>query len=62
MKESEADPSVLEVKYEELQGHDTVEVDLMPERKGIFLKHVEYEVNSKVISVLFFCHLFWKPL
>jgi len=46
-KDSYEDPSVLNVSYDELCTYDTIEVDLMPERKGIFLKHVEYEVNSK---------------
>ena len=48
-KDSYEDPSVLNVSYDELCTYDTIEVDLMPERKGIFLKHVEYEVNSKVV-------------
>ncbi|XP_075421714.1 sorting nexin-8 isoform X3 [Ascaphus truei] len=32
---------------QELLGHDTVQVELIPEKKGLFLKHVEYEVSSQ---------------
>jgi hypothetical protein len=31
---------------------DTIEVDLVPEKKGLFLKHVEYQVSSKVMNIV----------
>lgn len=33
---------------DELLGKDTVQVELIPEKKGLFLKHVEYQVTSQV--------------
>ena len=44
----ENNPSVLGYKYEELVDLDTIEVELVPEKKGILLKHNEYTVSSKV--------------
>lgn len=35
---------------QELLARDTVQVELIPEKKGLFLKHVEYEVSSQVRS------------
>ncbi|XP_012712199.2 sorting nexin-8a [Fundulus heteroclitus] len=32
---------------EKLLAKDTVQVELIPEKKGLFLKHVEYQVTSK---------------
>lgn len=31
-----------------LLGKDTIQVELIPEKKGLFLKHVEYQVTSEV--------------
>ncbi|RUS75487.1 hypothetical protein EGW08_016755 [Elysia chlorotica] len=39
-------PNVLCFDYKELCALDTVKVELVPEKKGIILKHVEYEVTS----------------
>lgn len=33
---------------QELLARDTVQVELIPEKKGLFLKHVEYQVASQV--------------
>ena len=41
-------PNVLCYDYKELCALDTVKVELVPEKKGIILKHVEYEVTSQV--------------
>ncbi|CAJ0964929.1 unnamed protein product, partial [Ranitomeya imitator] len=40
-------PLMLPHTLQELLGHDTVQVELIPEKKGLFLKHVEYEVSSQ---------------
>lgn len=47
VRESNASPTKLNFSYEEMSKFDSIQVELMPERKGIFLKHVEYEVSSK---------------
>lgn len=44
----ENNPNVLGYNYDELVGLDTVDVELVPEKKGIILKHNEYHVSSKV--------------
>jgi len=38
----------LSMKYKEYCALDSVQVMVVPEKKGIFLKHVEYEITSKV--------------
>ncbi|XP_012271940.1 sorting nexin-8 isoform X2 [Orussus abietinus] len=40
-------PAKLNLSYLEICNLDTIEVNLVPEKKGIFLKHVEYQVASK---------------
>ena len=44
----ENNPNVLGYNYDELVSLDTVDVELVPEKKGIILKHNEYHVSSKV--------------
>ena len=41
-------PNVLGYTYQELLDFDSVKVELIPEKKGIIIKHVEYEVTSRV--------------
>ena len=41
-------PAILGLKYEQLVAMDTISVDLVPEKKGILLKHNEYSVHSQV--------------
>ena len=41
-------PNVLGYKFDELCEFDHVKVELIPEKKGLILKHVEYEVTSRV--------------
>lgn len=43
-------PAKLSHTYSDICNLDTIEVNLVPEKKGIFLKHVEYQVTSKVYS------------
>lgn len=44
----EHNPNVLGYNYDELVTLDTVDVELVPEKKGILLKHNEYHVSSRV--------------
>lgn len=41
-------PLLLSLTLQELLARDAVQVELIPEKKGLFLKHVEYEVSSQV--------------
>lgn len=41
-------PTELGYSYEELKAMDDVNVNLLPEKKGMVFKHVEYLVESKV--------------
>ena len=41
-------PNVLAFSYSDLCELDAVKVELVPEKKGLILKHVEYEVTSQV--------------
>ncbi|XP_077306137.1 sorting nexin-8 [Lithobates pipiens] len=47
MEGTQGSPLMLIYTLQELLGHDTVQVELIPEKKGLFLKHVEYEVSSQ---------------
>lgn len=47
-------PNVLGYSYHELCKLDTIKVELVPEKKGLILKHVEYEVTSQVSWSIFF--------
>ncbi|KAL8175396.1 UNVERIFIED_CONTAM: sorting nexin [Gekko kuhli] len=47
MQTPPGNPLVVSHTLPELLGKDTVQVELIPEKKGLFLKHVEYEVSSK---------------
>lgn len=40
------------ISYEKLEEIDCINVDLIPEKKGLFIKHVEYVVTSKVCITL----------
>lgn len=44
----ERTPNVLCFDYKDLCEIDAIKLELVPEKKGIILKHVEYEVTSKV--------------
>ncbi|KAK2150840.1 hypothetical protein LSH36_386g02005, partial [Paralvinella palmiformis] len=43
----EKNPNVLGYNYQELCDFDSIFVELVPEKKGLLLKHVEYEVTSR---------------
>nr|XP_020659946.1 sorting nexin-8 isoform X2 [Pogona vitticeps] len=47
MQTPQGNPLVLSHTLNELLSKDAVQVELIPEKKGLFLKHVEYEVSSK---------------
>lgn len=47
--QQQAEEDVLRVSQtlDRLLALDTVQVELIPEKKGLFLKHVEYQVTSQ---------------
>ncbi|XP_066545604.1 sorting nexin-8a isoform X1 [Amia ocellicauda] len=47
MQPASGSPLVLSQSLAQLLERDTVKVELIPEKKGLFLKHVEYEVTSQ---------------
>ncbi|XP_050019131.1 sorting nexin-8 [Alexandromys fortis] len=47
MQMPQRNPLLLSYTLQELLARDTVQVELIPEKKGLFLKHVEYEVSSQ---------------
>uniref|UniRef100_A0A803YJC0 PX domain-containing protein n=2 Tax=Meleagris gallopavo TaxID=9103 RepID=A0A803YJC0_MELGA len=47
MQAPPGNPLLLPHTLQELLSKDSVQVELIPEKKGLFLKHVEYEVSSK---------------
>lgn len=53
-----SNPAKLNLTYSDICNLDTIEVNLVPEKKGIFLKHVEYQVTSKVGVLFFFNFLY----
>ena len=44
--------TMLGLQFRELNEIDSIKVDLVPEKKGVILKHVEYNVTSQVSCVL----------
>ncbi|PNI35148.1 SNX8 isoform 11, partial [Pan troglodytes] len=42
MQMPQGNPLLLSHTLQELLARDTVQVELIPEKKGLFLKHVEY--------------------
>lgn len=42
---------MLGLNFQELSELDLIKVDLVPEKKGVILKHVEYNVYSQVSSM-----------
>lgn len=47
MQPAEEDPLTVSRTLDKLLDLDTVQVELIPEKKGLFLKHVEYQVTSQ---------------
>ncbi|XP_064449488.1 sorting nexin-8 isoform X5 [Mirounga angustirostris] len=50
MQVPQGNPLLLSHTLQELLARDTVQVELIPEKKGLFLKHVEYEVSSQDVQ------------
>lgn len=44
-------PLILSLTLAELLKKDTIKIELTPEKKGLFLKHVEYQVTSERFTV-----------
>lgn len=55
MQVPQGNPLLLSHTLQELLARDTVQVELIPQKKGLFLKHVEYEVSSQVTGKLCVC-------
>ena len=36
------------IQFEDLLSRDTIVVKVIPEKKGLILKHIEYEIRSQV--------------
>ncbi|XP_030646104.1 sorting nexin-8a [Chanos chanos] len=51
MQSVQENPLILSLSLAKLLGKDTVRVDLIPEKKGLFLKHVEYQVTSERFKI-----------
>uniref|UniRef100_A0A096LT95 Sorting nexin 8a n=1 Tax=Poecilia formosa TaxID=48698 RepID=A0A096LT95_POEFO len=47
MQPAQDDVLTISQTFEQLLTKDTVHVELIPEKKGLFLKHVEYQVTSQ---------------
>lgn len=47
MQPAQEDVLTLSQTLEQLLARDSVQVELIPEKKGLFLKHVEYQVTSQ---------------
>lgn len=47
MQPAQEDVLTLSHTLDKLLAHDQVQVELIPEKKGLFLKHVEYQVTSQ---------------
>uniref|UniRef100_A0AAQ5XAQ6 PX domain-containing protein n=1 Tax=Amphiprion ocellaris TaxID=80972 RepID=A0AAQ5XAQ6_AMPOC len=47
MQPAQEDVLTLSLTLDRLLARDTVQVELIPEKKGLFLKHVEYQVTSQ---------------
>jgi len=47
LRKEQSSPTKLNISYQEMCNFDSIQVSLVPEKKGIFLKHVEYEVSSQ---------------
>ncbi|GCB63431.1 hypothetical protein scyTo_0011619 [Scyliorhinus torazame] len=45
--QAQGNPILLSQSLQDLLHIDTVQVELIPEKKGLFLKHVEYELSSQ---------------
>ncbi|XP_033630679.1 sorting nexin-8-like isoform X1 [Asterias rubens] len=46
----EKNPNVLNFSYKDLVELDSISINLVPEKKGLLLKHVEYEIKSEYLK------------
>nr|CAD7263324.1 unnamed protein product [Timema shepardi] len=44
----DSNPTRLGLRYPDLYQLDSINLDVVPEKKGLFLKHIEYQVSSKL--------------
>lgn len=44
----ETNPTELGYSYEDIKSMDDISITIMPEKKGMLFKHVEYLVESRV--------------
>uniref|UniRef100_A0AAR2IUP4 PX domain-containing protein n=1 Tax=Pygocentrus nattereri TaxID=42514 RepID=A0AAR2IUP4_PYGNA len=51
MQPVQENPLLLSLTLTNLLGKDTIKVELIPEKKGLFLKHVEYQVTSQRFKI-----------
>ena len=47
MQPAQKDVLTMSQTLDKLLATDTVQVELIPEKKGLFLKHVEYQLTSQ---------------
>ena len=48
-----ANPTILSYGYNELCLLNTINLEIIPEKKGLIMKHIEYEITSLVSFDLF---------
>nr|CAD7395917.1 unnamed protein product [Timema cristinae] len=48
----DSNPTRLGLRYPDLYQLDSINLDVVPEKKGLFLKHIEYQVSSKRFGAL----------
>lgn len=48
---AQENPLLMSLSLANLLGKDTIKVELIPEKKGLFLKHVEYQVTSERFKI-----------
>nr|CAD7426416.1 unnamed protein product [Timema monikensis] len=48
----DSNPTCLGLRYPDLYQLDLINLDVVPEKKGLFLKHIEYQVSSKRFGAL----------
>lgn len=56
LRQQNNNTTMLGLKYHELNEIDSIKVDLVPEKKGVILKHVEYNVTSQVRKISWCTH------
>lgn len=69
MQPAQEDALTVSHTLDKLLAQDSVQVELIPEKKGLFLKHVEYQVTSQASDAMnrpawkcLWCCVFAVPL